>query len=168
MIDRDNGTEAVESEMTQEDVLMNESDILRGLLAAAEDKTDEDTNSVPVEIARKGKTLFKFRIRPLGEDEYQQCKDKATKFVKNRNLGGIKMPEDTNPSRYRCLLIYTATIKEDREKVWNNKEAWRQLSVLNGPDLIEKVLLAGEKDRILDKLEEISGYGNGLEEIAKK
>lgn len=143
-----------------------EGDILRGLLAAA-DFADEDS-TVEIEIARKGVVYFKFRIRPLSEDEYNSCKKKNTKYVRNRQLG-IKFPEDTDATRYRSQLIYEATVAEDRAKVWDNKDAWKapQINVTNGIDMIDKVLLAGEKDAVLTKLDLISGYDSTLEEVAK-
>lgn len=142
-----------------------EGDILKGLLAAADFRDDED-NVVPIEIARNGVVLFTFRIRPLSEEEYNLCKEKNTKYVRNKQLG-IKFPEDTNATRYRSQLIYEATVEEDRAKVWDNKEAWRALNVLNGIDLIDKVLLAGEKDAVLNKIDDISGYSSTLEEVSK-
>ncbi|WHH58312.1 hypothetical protein [Petroclostridium sp. X23] len=157
----------VDTEITKEEILMSEQDLLQGLLAAAEDKEDT-SNALPIEIARKGKVLFRFRIRPLGEDEYNKQREKATKYVRNKSMGGLKMPESTDAVRYRSYLIYTATIEEDRKKLWDNKEAWTQLKVINGPDLIDKVLLAGEKDAILEKLDEISGYSSNIEEVSKK
>ena len=56
---------------------------------------------------------------------------------------------------------------EDREKIWNNREAWTRLSVVNGIDLIDVILKSGEKDAIIDKLDEISGYQLSMEEMAK-
>ena len=77
------------------------------------------------------------------------------------------MAESVEAARYRSQLIYEATVDEDREKIWDNKEAWKKLSVLNGIDLVEVVLKAGEKEAILDKLDEISGYQPSVEEVAK-
>lgn len=158
-----------EIELTEEankgQLRAHESDILKGLLAAANYETEEQ-NIQPIDIARNGKVLFSFRIRPLSEEEYQTCKEKNTKYVRNKQLG-IRFPEDTNSVRYRSSLIYQATIEEDREKTWNNKEAWKALNVLTGIDLIDKVLLAGEKDAVLEKLDEISGYSATTEEVAK-
>lgn len=148
----------------KEDYLAAEDDILPGLLDAAGDQEDE---TVTIEIARKGRVYFRFRVRGLSETEYQKCKDQATKYKKNRQLGGIKMPEDTDTAKFRSLLIHTATVKEDRQRLWNNKEAWKQLNVLNGPDLIDKVLRAGEKDAVVAKIDELSGYDEELEEVAK-
>lgn len=142
-----------------------EDDILGGLLAAASFKTnDEDT--VQIEIKRRDVVLFRFRIRPLSEEEYLECKKRNTNYKKNRQLG-TRVAESVNAARYRSELIYEATVEEDREKLWDNHEAWRQLSVLNGIDLIEVVLRAGEKDEILQKLDEISGYKPTLEDVAK-
>lgn len=142
-----------------------ENDILKGLLTAANFKTEED-NIHPVEIARNGVVLFGFRVRPLTEEEYQNCKEKNTKYVRNKQLG-IKFPENTDSVRYRSALIYQATIEEDRAKVWDNKEAWRRLNILNGIDLVDKTLLAGEKDAVLEVIDKISGYSATTEEIAK-
>lgn len=142
-----------------------EDDILGGLLAAANFQNDED-EIVPVEIARNGVVLLKFRIRPLSEDEYSKCKNRYTKYVRNKQIG-IKLPEDTDSVMYRNALIYQATVDEDRTKIWDNKEAWRKLDVINGVELIGKVLKAGEKDAVLEKIDEISGYSSVLEETAK-
>lgn len=142
-----------------------EDDILKGLLAAANFKAEED-NIHTIEIARNGVVLFKFRIRPLSEEEYQACKEKYTKYVRNKQLG-IKFPEHTDTVRYRSALIYQATVDEDRAKIWDNKNAWKALNVLNGVDLIDKTLLAGEKDAVLELIDKISGYSVTAEETAK-
>lgn len=142
-----------------------EDDILGGLLAAANFQNDED-EIVPIEIARNGVVLLKFRIRPLSEDEYSKCKNRYTKYVRNKQIG-IKLPEDTDSVMYRNALIYQATVDEDRAKLWDNKEAWHKLDVINGVELIGKVLKAGEKDAVLEKIDEISGYSSVLEETAK-
>lgn len=162
-------TKIEEIELTEEEnkgqLRTYENDILKGLLAAANYETEEE-NIHPIEIARNGVVLFTFHIRPLSEEEYQKCKDKNTKYVRNKQLG-IKFPENTDSVRYRSALIYQATTKEDREKIWDNKEAWKALNVLTGIDLIEKTLLAGEKDAVLEKVDKISGYTSTTEEVAK-
>jgi hypothetical protein len=158
-----------EVELTEEEnkgqLRTYEDDILKGLLAAANYKTEED-NIHPVEIARNGVVLIKFNIRPLSEEEYQQCKEKYTKYVRNKQLG-IKFPENTDSVRYRSALIYQATVDEDRAKIWDNKNAWKALNVLSGIDLIDKILLAGEKDAVLEIVDKISGYSVTTEEVAK-
>lgn len=162
-------TKIEEIELTEEEnkgqLRTYENDILKGLLAAANYETEEE-NINPIEIARNGVVLFTFHIRPLSEEEYQKCKDKNTKYVRNKQLG-IKFPENTDSVRYRSALIYQATTKEDREKIWDNKEAWKALNVLTGVDLIEKTLLAGEKDAVLEKVDKISGYTSTTEEVVK-
>lgn len=145
-----------------EDYLANEQDLLRGLLEAAEGR-----ETATVEVARKGHLLFRFRIRALGEREYHDCRDRATKYERSRQFGGLRMPADTDMARYRSFLIYTATVEEDRTRFWDSKEAQKKLDVLNGPDLIDRVLLAGEKDAIVARIDELSGFGAELEEQAK-
>lgn len=161
--------ENTEIEMTEEvkkaTVRKYEDDILGGLLAAAAYKTDEE-DITPIEIKRNGAVVLTFRIRPLSEEEYMDCKKQNTNYKRNRQLG-TKIAESVNAARYRAQLIYLATVEEDREKIWDNRDAWSRLNVLNGVDLVEVVLKAGEKDAILDTLDQISGYQSNLEDVAK-
>lgn len=156
-------------EMTEENkkatIRKYEDDILGGLLAAAGYKTSEE-DTMPIEIVRNGAVVLQFRIRPMGEEEYLECKKKNTNYKRNRQLG-TKIAESVDAARYRAQLIYEATVEEDREKIWDNQAAWNRLNVLNGIDLVEVVLKAGEKDAILEKLDEISGYKPRLEDVAK-
>ena len=49
----------------------------------------------------------------------------------------------------------------------SNKQAQQAFNVLQGVDLIDCVLLSGEKDRIIDRINEISGYSDEADETAK-
>lgn len=158
------------AEETNNQIKAFEGDILKGMLAAAQFQKDE---SKTIEIARGGATYFKFRIRPLTEAEYEKCRKKHTKYVRNKQLG-IKMPEDTNQVKYRSELIYTATVEEDRKKMWDNKQLWKGLEdaglgdVLTGTDAIDLVLMPGEKAAIVEQIDQISGFENdNLEEVTK-
>nr|UWH97498.1 MAG: XkdN-like tail assembly chaperone protein [Bacteriophage sp.] len=161
------GTE--DATMTKEEknaeIRKYEDDILAGLLEAANYKNDEE-DTVKIKIKRHGAIVLEFRIRPLSEDEYQNCRKKNTNYKRNRQ-SGTRVAESLEVARYRSQLIYEATVDEDREKIWDNRAAWNKLNVLNGIDLVEVVLKAGEKDAILEKLDEISGYQPNVEEVVK-
>ncbi len=160
---------ANEATMTQEEknefVRAYEDDILGGLIAAASYKINEE-DFARIDVKRGKKVVLSFRIRPMSEEEYLQCRKDNTVYKKNKNMG-TRVADHVNTARYRCQLIYEATVEEDRNKIWDNRKAWEQIAVTNGIDLIEAVLMAGEKDAILDKLDEISGYQPTLEETAK-
>ncbi len=150
---------------TQEEILMNESDILRGLIEAGTEKEKESAYK-KIQIRRNGVLKFEFRIRPVSEEESLACHDRATKFAP-RKRGQPKREIETNAAKFRSWLIYTATVDEDRAKTWDNKKAQEALDVLQGVDMIDAVLLSGEKDRIIDEINEISGYSDDLDETAK-
>lgn len=156
----------MDEELTQEEqsqaLRTYEGDILGGLLAAASFRDEAKT----VEIARNGIVLFKFRIRPLSEGEYNRCKEKYTTYKRNKQFG-VRIPDKTDTISYRSALIYEATVEEDREKLWDNREAWRKLDVLSGVELIGRVLKAGEKDAVLDLIDKISGYSVLEEDTVK-
>ena len=161
-----------EVETTEEEnktlIRMNEDDFIQGLIDAA-DYAKDDTQ--PIEIARNGKVLFAFEIRPLSEEEYNKCKKKHTKYVRNKQFG-MKLPEETNTVKFRDALIYTATVEADREKLWDNKKVWeslraKDLQIMNGLDVIEYCLKAGEKDKIIECIDSLSGFEENIEEVAK-
>ena len=61
---------------------------------------------------------------------------------------------------------------EDREKLWDNKKVWKALEdkgyqIMSGLDVIEYTLKAGEKDKVLEAIDKLSGYEANLEEVAK-
>lgn len=148
---------------------LNEDDFLQGLIDAAGYMTEETQR---IEIAREGRVMFAFSIRPLSESDYNSCKKKYTKYVRNRNLG-VKMPEDTDNVKYRAEIIYRATVEEDRKKLWDNKTVWealksKGLQIVSPLDVIEYSLKAGEKDRVIECIDKLSGYDdNNLEEVLK-
>lgn len=146
-----------------------EDDIIKGLLAAAD---FQETETAHIEVARNGVVYFAFDVHALSERDYTYCRNKHTKYVRNKQLG-IKLPEDTDTSKYRCALIYRATADEDRKKLWDNKKVWDALNekgaqIMNGLDVIEYCLMSGEKAKILEKIDALSGFENdNLEEVAK-
>lgn len=150
---------------TQEDILMNEQDILRGLIEAGTEKDNESAYR-KIQIKRGGVLKFEFRIRPISEEESLACHNHATKFAP-RKKGQPKREIETNSAKFRSWLIYTATVDEDRAKTWDNRQAQEALNILQGVDMIDAVLLSGEKDRIIDVINEISGYGDDMDETAK-
>jgi hypothetical protein len=138
----------------------NEPDLLAGLLAAG---TDKQSRTAKVTIKRGSQEFFSFRIRPLTESEYKSASNKATPVDSKGNPD----PNKRDESLMRNILIYTATAPEDRTKLWDNQAALSQFNVLSGMDVVDKVLLAGEKQAVIFKIDEISGFGTDLEETAK-
>ena len=110
--------------------------------------------------------VLEFRIRPLSEDEYVKIKKRNTNYKKNK-ANGLRIAESVDSADYRSELIYEATIEEDRTKIWDRTDAWEKCNVVNGIGLIDVVLKAGEKDAILEKLDEISGFTPSMEDVAK-
>ncbi len=146
----------------------NEPDIIQGLIDAASFVSEEIQK---IEIIREGRLYFSFHIRPLGSEEYEKCRKKYTKYVRNRQMG-MKLPDETDRVKYQSAIIYAATVDEDKEKLWDNRKVWDALNakkdrIMNGLDVIEYTLKAGEKDKILTAIDTLSGYDNNLEEVAK-
>ena len=158
-------TTATTEEM-QADARKNEDDLLNGLLAAANYKDDAD-ESVEIVISRQGKDLFSFHIHPLSEEDFSRCRKRCTKYVKSRTNAGVRIPEEVDTVKYRNMLIYEATVPEDRAKVWDNKQLWKAKDLATGIEAVDILLKAGEKNAVCEKIDNISGYEMTEEEVAK-
>lgn len=144
--------------MTQEEIndelAFNEDEILKVLT----DQTQHEDMIERIEVTL-GSAKFCFRIRPLSEKEWDKCRERNTKYQKNRRLGGMRLPESTNTTGYHSDLIYTATVAEDRAKLWDNKRLWAAVNAVTGTDMVDKLIpYAGKKQAIIDRIEAISGY----------
>ena len=118
-------------EQVKNQIRMSEKEMLAGLLEAAEFSETEETM---VEIKRKDKVYFRFSIRPLSEADYNACRKKHTKYLRNKQFG-MKLPEETDNLRYRAALIYSATVDRDKKILW---ELLRPLILL--ADLTQTVI----------------------------
>lgn len=161
---------------SQEKVLMNEEDMITGLLAAADFESDEDTMK-EIEIRRNGKLFFKFKVHPLGEKEMQRIRKKSTDRYKNP--AGKHLPPlegDVRMDEFRSRKIYAATADSDRAKLWDNPRVKSGLKakgkdILEDWEVIDAVLMAGEKFSVSEVIDDISGYNDNekleLEDYAK-
>lgn len=153
----DNYDSPVTQEEINEEIAFNEDDLLRALT----DNNIHEELTKTIEINFGSKFKFSFRIRPVSEKEWDKCRERHTKYQKNRRLGGMRLPESTDTTGYHSELIYTATVKEDREKLWDNKRLWKAANALTGTDMVDKLIpFAGKKQVIIEQIEEISGFSD--------
>lgn len=133
--------------------------ILEGILTAAGFKDDPDCWE-RINISRGGEKLFSFRIRPLDEQEVADLRRQCTRFLPNPNGAGYPRVEgEVNLVRLRSMKIYAATVPDDRALIWDSAEARQRLGVMRGEDMIDCVLMAGEKDAVIERIDALSGYG---------
>lgn len=146
--------------VTPEELLFSEDELLKAL---TDQEHLEVTETIEVNFANK--VTFSFRIRALSEREWNTCRERNTKYKKNRRLGGMKVVDDTDTVGYHSLLIYTATVDEDKEKLWNNKKLWKAVGALTGTDMVDKLIpYAGKKQQIVERIERLSGYDDESED----
>ena len=71
----------------------------------------------------------------------------------------MRLPESTDTTGYHSSLIYTATVDEDKAKLWDNKTLWKAVNVVTGTDMVDHLIpYAGKKQAIVDQIEQLSGY----------
>jgi len=140
-----------------QEILLNENELLNGLLELGKEK-DRNAGSRKIQIKRDGVVKLEFRVRPISEDESQNCWRKATKYTPFKK-GEPRKALETDNALFRSYIIYTATLDEDRMKTWDNKNAMAAFQVFNSVEMIDRILLAGEKAHVIDIIDDISGFG---------
>jgi hypothetical protein len=108
-------------------------------------------------VVRNGEKLFSFRVRSLDDEEIEKCRTESVKMVKSKRLGGIAIPTDFNAAKYNSMLIVTATHPKDKPFLWDNKELQKKAGVITPWQMVDKVLRSGEKSRVIDLIEDLSG-----------
>ena len=139
-----------------------EFDLVEGFLKAVENIEETTT---PIEIRRDKKLFFKFNIHPITAEDMRTAQKKATTYIPDpRSKKLPKIEKDRNKAIYQSYIVYLATCKEDKAKLWDNPELKAKFGVMEGFELIALGLLSGEIESILDKIDEISGFdGNSID-----
>lgn len=137
-----------------------EYDLVTALLEAADYKNSDD-EITEVTIARNGKFLFKVRIHPISDADVKYAQKKAGVYKPNptnKKLGMIKI--DTDNAKLASWLIYLATVEEDQEKIWGNRQVMSKYGLMENWESIDTLLKKGEKDDLLEQVFDISGMND--------
>lgn len=144
-------------DMTDNEMIQAETGIVEALIEAAAYKADMEQRKVV--IRRNGKFLFSFRVTGIDEDVWRKCR-------RQNLLNRGKPNEELNGGRFLSQVIYEATVDEDKA-IWNNHAVWDKLGAVTGVDVVDAILLPGEKTRIAEILEDLSGYNVETDELIK-
>lgn len=159
----------------QEELIMSQEDLIAGLFAAADYENDDNLIKT-VEIKRNGRVFFRFNVRPLSEKELVNIRKQCTKYKKNPAGKNLPKVEEVDYNMFKTLKIYEATCDEDKAKLWDNPQVKAGLNakgktIIESSEIIDIVLLAGEKHKVSELIDNISGYDDEeditLEEYAK-
>ena len=134
-----------------------EYDLVEALLTAA-DYQDDDQNIVKYPIKRNGKVLFNVRIKPLSDKDVANAQKLATTYMPNPQ--GRKYPpikKSFDDSKFTSWLIYLATVEEDQQAIWGNPTLMKKKGLSQPWESVGALLSFGEKNRMADRIYEISG-----------
>ena len=155
---------------SDEVVAMTQEELINGLLAAADYAVDEDSMKLIV-VERGGRKFFEFKIHALSETELMRIRKQCLNY--KRNPAGKNLPkiEELDIAKFRSMKIYEATADDDKLKLWDNPQIKAGLNakgknIIMSYEIIDAVLLAGEKVWVSDVIDKLSGYKeDGEEEV---
>ena len=145
-----------------------EYDLVKSLLEAANYENDPDLVTT-IDLCRNGKFLFSFSIHPIGDEEVKALRKRATSYMPNpANKKLPKIEKDFDDGLFNSLIIYAATVEEDKQKIWGNPAIMQKFNLVNPYDSINKLLTVGEKADISSKVVSISGMEENESDISKE
>lgn len=159
-------TVTTDSPLQPDELLDQEEELLRGLFRALDETTETYVRIQVPSVAEPETILFSFRVRPLRGEEVERCSDDASQVEVNRRTG-VRQVVDFDSSRFRSLLIYTATHGEDRKAIWDNRKVWQRAGVLSGIEAVDYLLPAGMKEAVANEISRLSGFDAALQTTAK-
>lgn len=133
----------------KEELLMQEESILNVLMGECEVPTKNYT------IKRLG---IQINLKGLTDKELKSLKKEC--MMKPKKVNG-KWEEKINGDDYDAAIIIAATTNFD----WNNPKLVQKLEVSDGKKVVLKRLLPGERTFLVNKVLELSGYNDDIEEI---
>lgn len=137
-------------ELTEEEIIaQTEDEIINRLLQ-------------PTDVPEKTYALERLQIhvtlKGLSEKEIQRIRKECTKQVRGARRQMVKEVDD---EEFNAALIEKATTKPD----WGNNKLLSQLNLSSGREVIKRKLLAGEMTALSEKVMELSGFEDDLEEV---
>lgn len=152
-------------------ILMSEQDVLDEMLGIAKEQKAQ-TEVIDV-VTKQGRRMF-FRVGVLEEETDTELRRKCTTYERK---AGIRIPKETDVTTYRSMQIVEATItfcvpealdendqpigfRDLGQNLWKNKQLRESLGVRSNAAVVDAVLLPGQKDEILERIEKLSGYND--------
>lgn len=136
-------------ELTKEELVeMTEDEIISKLMVP----TDVPERTYAIE--RLG---IQVTLKGLSEREIQRIRKECTIERKNRGTRIKELQEE----EFNAALIEAATVKPN----WGDKRLLSSLNLSSGREVIKRKLLGGEMTALGDRVMELSGYDDELEEV---
>lgn len=134
--------------LAEEQILnMKEEDIINQLMG---------TSEVPTTTAILDRLQIKLELKGLTEKEISSIRKECSTRKKNKGVWEEKL----NNAEFDAGLIIASTTNFN----WNNQKLLDSLNVSDGKQYIRRKLLAGETTNLVNKILDLSGFNDEIEE----
>ena len=109
-------------------------------------KDDEEFRDVKSKSDGAAVSCFPLPCAPSTRTAEIACYTRATPKIPNpRGKHLPKIDSKTNTAAMRSWKIYTATIDEDRKRIWDNPEYKRAQHLVTPIEVVDKLLRSGDR-----------------------
>lgn len=102
-----------------------------------------------------------FKIKSLDNEVYAKAQEQATRFVRNRRTG--RMEKDIDGAMLSFLVVVAGCTNPSFE----NQQVLAKYKSMGPQDAVKKALLPGEVDGLAEKILQLSGFDEDVEEQGK-
>lgn len=101
-----------------------------------------------------------WKLRSMTEEENEMIRKSSQRKIKEKGVVTL----DTNSDEYLAKLVVASVVFPDLK----DAELQKSYGVLGADQLLRKMLLPGEYATLLQKVQEINGFGKDINEMANE
>lgn len=147
----------------EEEALQKEPDYLERMLGRAR-SSQEAVAEIPIYFGENPEPFLVFHIKPLTEMEMRADYNTATRWrAASRETNYQRVAQETNDAMFKGLVIYRATIPEERKRYWDNRELQAAYGVVSAWEVIHHVLRPGGVLQAFNIINKVNGFKDEME-----
>ncbi|MFQ8924448.1 MAG: phage tail assembly chaperone [Hominilimicola sp.] len=85
-------------------------------------------------------------------------KRQQSKFLIRPDRNTLRFRGERSTTEYHNNLIYTATVDEDKQRIWGNNDIKQKFNIFDEADCVDILLNAGTKSKIVEEVLKLSGF----------
>lgn len=103
---------------------------------------------------------YLFKIKTIDNKEYEEIRNKSTKFINSSKTNNIHF----DIASFNINLIIRATLNPN----FKDAESIKQLNAVTPEQYVNSVLLPGEINKLVSKIQEFNGFGESIDDLTEQ
>jgi hypothetical protein len=119
-----------------------------------------DEVAVSERFKDKGGKLLKFKIKAMDGDRFEEIRKKSLTIKAKGRKGSVEL----DMQKFNSAIVIEFTLDPD----FKDAASIQKAGCINPEQYLKKVLLPGEIDELSGRIQKLSGYDQGMDELVEE